>query len=413
MSFSIQARAFVPLGAVVVAVSSIAGQDWPQWRGPARDGAMPAFVAPKAWPDRLTQAWKVPVGIGHSSPIVSGGRAYLHARDGEREVVSAFDVATGRRLWQHGAEMPYQMNPAAREHGKGPKSTPVISGGRLYTFGIAGTLSCLDAASGRLVWQHDFKGQFPQTSPEFGTAMSPAVDGGMLIAHVGGPGDGALTAFDTATGAVTWSWKGDGPGYASPVVASFGGVRQVVTQTQTRVVGVAAAEGRLLWSLPLKTPYEQNSVTPLVHDGMVVLSGLQNPTIAVRPVRQGDAWTTQEVWRNAGVSMYMNSPVVSDGVLYGLSNRNKGQLFAIDAQTGATLWTSEGRLGDNAALVHAGPLLFILTTEGELIAASANRVKFEPLKRYDVATTPTWAHPAPVRGGILIKDLETLALWRF
>src|SRR5690349_20293828 len=183
--------------------------------------------------------WSAPVGIGHASPIVDGQRAYVFARKGEQEVAQAIDLATGKSVWTAAYDQPYTMNSAATAHGKGPKSTPVLAGGRLFTLGIAGTLSAFDAATGKVLWRHAYDQEFGPP-PDYGTAMSPLVDGNLLIAHVGGIRGGALRAFDPATGATKWSWAGDGPGYASPIVFVSGGVRQIVTETKTKVVGVDA-----------------------------------------------------------------------------------------------------------------------------------------------------------------------------
>jgi outer membrane protein assembly factor BamB len=171
----------------------------------------------------------------------------VFAREDEEEVLQSLDLATGRRLWRQAYPAPYTMNPAATSHGKGPKSTPAVAGGRVFTFGISGILSAFDAATGRLAWRKEFSAQYGETSPLYGAAQSPVVDGDRVIVHVGGPGRGALTAFDAATGAVRWAWTGDGPAYASPVVATLAGARQVVTFTESFLVGVSADRGELLW----------------------------------------------------------------------------------------------------------------------------------------------------------------------
>jgi outer membrane protein assembly factor BamB len=127
-------------------------QQWPQWRGPARDGVA-AAQAPAAWPAALTKKWKIAIGSGYATPIVADGRVYVHARTGENETIAAYDVATGKPLWSDAHPAAYKMNPAAESHGPGPKSSPVLANGRLYTFGISGILSCLDAASGKVIWR--------------------------------------------------------------------------------------------------------------------------------------------------------------------------------------------------------------------------------------------------------------------
>jgi outer membrane protein assembly factor BamB len=365
-----------------------------------------------SWPEAVKPAWKLKVGTGHASPVVSAGRVHLHSREGEDEVVRAIDLASGRELWRQSYPAPYEMNPAATGHGKGPKSTPVVADGRLYTFGISGIVSAWDAASGRLLWRKAEGGSHRSTAPEFGVAMSPAVTRGRVIVHVGGSNDGALMALDAASGATAWAWKGDGPGYASPVIATFDGVEQVVTQTQSALVGVAAADGSLLWKEPLRTPYEQNSVTPLVASGLVVYSGLDAPLRAVRPVKKGQAFALASVWSNPDVGCYMSTPVLYGGTIYGFSHRKKGQWFAVDAASGRTLWLGEGRTAENAAVLAGAGALFLLDTSGALTVAAADAAAFRPLRKWTVASSPTWAHPVVMDGGVLVKDVDTLALLR-
>jgi outer membrane protein assembly factor BamB len=399
---------------MVLLCSALAtAQDWPQWRGPSRTGAAAGFKAPAVWPERPKQVWKVQAGIGHASPIVVAGRVHLFSRIGEQEILTTYDLATGKQIWRQSYDTPYQMNPAATGHGKGPKSTPVHDRGRLYTFGITGILSAWQAQDGQLVWRKDFKKDFPATSPDFGAAMSPIVSGDLLIVHAGGSGNGALMALDAARGDVKWSWKGDGPGYASPLIAEFGKTRQVITQSQRHVVGLSLADGRLLWEIPFTTAYDQNIVTPVVVNDLLVYGGLSKPTTAVRIEQQGAKWVTPQVWENADVPMYMSSPVESDDHLFGLTHRNRGQFFCIDARIGKTMWTTKGREGENAALVIVGPLLMAVTTEGELIVARNSTKEFDVVKRYTVAESPVWAHPAPAGTGVVIKDEATLAYWVF
>jgi len=385
-------------------------QDWPQWRGPSRDGVLASFSEPRIWPEKLTQIWKVAVGVGHSSPVVAGGRVFLHSRQGEMEVVSCLDLNNGNEIWQERYSVPYNMNPAAVGHGKGPKSTPVLFDGRLYTFGITGILSCFEMKTGKLLWRKEFSKEFKETSPLFGASMSPLIDRGLLIVNVGGHDQGALTAFDAQTGEVRWTCKGDGPSHASPIVADLAGARQVVTQTQNHLVGVDVFNGKLLWSIPFTTEYDQNIVTPLLYQQTLIYSGVFKETAAVKVLRKSDGWTTEKVWVNPGVSMYMSSPVVSDGLLYGFSHRNKGQFFCLDARTGATLWTSEGRYGENASIVSAPEALFLLTNDAQMFIARKNAKKFDLVRHYTVAESPTWAHPVIVGNRVLIKDASTLAL---
>lgn len=385
---------------------SAQGPGWPQWRGPARDGVA-VLEAPASWPKALTKQWDIVVGAGHASPVTDGTRVVVHTRQGAREVVAAYDIKTGARLWQDAYDAPYQVNPAAALHGPGPKSTPAIAGGRVFTLGISGVLSALDLTSGKVLWRTPAANPLPV----YGTATSPLVDGDRVIVFMGGENRGALTAFDVASGTVRWRWAGDGPGYASPVLADLGGTRQVVTQSQSRLVGVSAADGALLWQVPLKTSYDQNSVTPLVVNGLVVSAGLENPTVAWRITRGSAGWQAQEAWRNEQVSMYMSSPVASGSAIVGLSHRNRGQFVALDPSTGKTLWTTRGREGDNASIMRAGSWLLLGTTNSELIVVRDSAARFEEVARYTVADSAMWAHPAVAGRTIAVKDVDRLIVW--
>ena len=406
-------RSLAVLCAALLSSISLLAQDWPQWRGPSRTGAAVGVTLPASWPDRPKQVWKVQVGAGHSSPVVAAGRVYLLSRSGEQETASARDLATGKEVWRVAYDAPYQMNSAATAHGKGPKSTPAYDRGRLYTFGIGGILSAWEGKDGRLLWRRDFKKEFPSTTPDFGVAMSPLVSGNLLIVHAGGTGNGALLALDLASGATTWAWKGDGPAYASPVVADFGATKQIVTQSQRHVVGVSLTDGRLLWEIPFVTDYEQNSITPVVVNDLLIYSGLNKPTTAVRISAAQGKWQITPAWENADLPMYMSTSVESGGYLYGLTHRNRGQFFCVEARTGKTMWTTKGREGENAAFVTAGGLVMALTTEGELVIFRGNPKAFEPVKRYTLAESAVWAHPAVVANGVVVKDAETLAYWTF
>jgi outer membrane protein assembly factor BamB len=380
---------------------------WPQWRGPARDG-IATFEAPRIWPAALTRVWQRAVGVGHASPVIADGRVVVHTREGTREVVRALDLETGTPLWEEAYEAPYEVNPAAAQHGPGPKSTPAVSGGRVFTLGIGGILSALDVRSGKVLWRTPAV----RTLPLYGTATSPLVDGDRVIAFMGGHDQGALTAFDVASGAVRWRWAGDGPGYASPVVAEFGGVRQIVTQSQRRLVGIAADDGALLWQVALRTNFDQNSVTPLAVDGVIVSSGLENPTVAYRVTRTASGWQAEEVWRNEQVSMYMSSPAATATAIVGLSHRNRGQFVALDPATGKTLWSTRGREADNASIVRAGEWLLLSTTNSELIIARAHPDRLEEVKRYTVADSATWAQPAVAGRIIVVKDIDHVIVWK-
>jgi outer membrane protein assembly factor BamB len=408
-------RHIVGIIAVVVSgLSAVVGAqrpttDWPQWRGPNRDGALQSFTAPATWPEGLTMKWKAEVGLGYSTPIVIGNRVFMFSRRDQDEVLAAFDAMTGKELWHTNYAAPYDLVKAAAPHGMGPKATPVYADGKLFTFGISGILSAFDASNGKLLWQK----AAPAVGPTFSTSQSPIVDRGLVIAHVGGNNKGALTAFDVNTGAIKWQWTGDGPGYGSPIITEFGGVRQVVTFTQQNLVGVSAETGELLWQRPFKTPNEINALTPLVYGGTLIVSGQDQGVQALRIVRKGEQWTVEDVWRNDEMWFRLSNGIVVRDAVFGLATQNSGHYFFVDAKTGKTLWKGEPRAAANAAIMKSGDLLFVLEDDGELVVGSgANPTSFSPTRRYKVAEQATWAQPAISGNRVFVKDLTTLALWR-
>jgi outer membrane protein assembly factor BamB len=242
--------------------------------------------------------------------------------------------------------------------------------------------------------------------------MSPLIDRGLLIVHVGGNNQGALTAFDPGTGNVRWHWDGDGPGYGAPIVAEFSGTRQVVTYTQQNIVGVSAETGELLWKRPLKTPPIVNALTPIVYGQTVIASGTENGVLALRISKQGNQWAAEEAWHNEDTFVQLSNMVIVGDTLFGLSPLARGKYFFLDAGTGKLLWTGTGGAANNAAIEKAGNWLLVLQDNGELLVADGSiSTGFTPLHRYKLADTATWAAPAISGNRVFVKDVSSLALW--
>ena len=399
---------------VLILCSAVVGAqtstDWPQWRGVNRDGEVSGFRAPAKWPEALTMKWRHEVGEGYATPIVVGNAVYTFGRPagGDNEVVTALDANSGKQLWQVRYAAPYTVVKAAMGHGMGPKAAPVYGDGRLFTFGISGILTAIDAKSGKMLWQKPA----PEVGPTFTTSQSPLYDRGRLIVHVGGAKSGALTAFEPSTGDVKWQWTGDGPSYGSPIVADLGGTRQIVTFTLDNLVGVSAETGELLWLRPFKAPSQVNAGTPVLYRDMILVSGQDAGITAFRVSREGGKWVTQDVWENDTVFYRLSNSVIVGNALFGLSPQNRGQFFFLDAATGKTLWVGEPRTADNAAIAKAGNLLFIFTTGGELIIADGSvTTALTPIKTYKLAEPPTWGAPSISGNRIFVKDMNSVSLW--
>ena len=412
--YFIMARGIATTTALILAaLSALHAQDWPQWRGPSRDGIVPAEAVPKAWPEQLARKWTQEIGEGYSSPVVAAGRVYVHSRQKTDEVVSAFDAASGAAVWRKSYPAAFRKNQYAVSMAQGPNATPVLWRGELITFGISGILSAFDADSGALKWRHDYSASVDTSRLFTGTAMSPIVEDGRVILHVGDDSGGQWKALDAASGKEVWTHTLDGPGYASPVPGTFAGTRQLVTLTDRSVVGVAAESGKPLWRVPFKDEWNENIVTPVVAGDMVIVSGIRRSTIAVRPRMTNGKWSAEQIWSSEKTPMYMSSPIVDDGHLYGFSNLRKGQLFCLNLANGAVTWTTEGRAGASAALLNAGPHIVYLTTEGELIVAAKNPDRYQELRRYEVATGSTYAHPVLLGIGVIVRDATSVTMWGF
>lgn len=384
--------------------------DWPQWRGPSRDGQAPDWKLPAAWDSPPTQVWKVEVGLGHASPVIADGRVFQFSRRGEQETLACFDLE-GKQLWKKSYDAPYQVNPAAVDHGKGPKATPTVADGKVFTLGIGGIVSGWSAKDGKLLWRREFSKEFKSTSPLFGAAASPLAVDGAVVLPVGGHDSGGLVALEADSGKTRWSWTEDGPAYTSPILVSSGKSRQIITQTQTRSAGFDL-KGQLLWSFPFETRYVQNIVTPLAVDELVVFSGYDRNVAAYRLASLAGAKTPQPAWENNDVTMYMSSPVLAAGRLIGFSQFKKGQFFALDPASGKLLWTGPGRQGDNGLLIAAGDKVVAALTTGELVVIGAGD-SYQEAARFRLSDSAIWAHPAPCGEGVLVKDAEQLSLWRW
>jgi outer membrane protein assembly factor BamB len=384
------------------AAAVLQAQEYPQWRGPQRDGSAGGFVEPATWPEKLMRQWSVEVGEGYSTPIIVGMTIYVFSRQQHLEVLRALDASTGTERWQSGYSAPYTPSAPAKAHGAGPKATPLFHRSKVYTLGICGIFSAFHAETGKRVWQTPE----PSEHPFFSAASSPVGYGELVIAH---PGNyEPLTAFEADTGKIRWV-AGERGAYASPMIADFDGERQVVTVTQQSVIGVSLADGRVLWRHPWK--FGVNAITPVLYADMVIVSGQNMGVTALRPMRRASEWSVEVVWQTKEISLLLSDPVVVDATLFGLSNRASGQYFAVDANNGKVLWLGDPREATNTAIAKAGSVLFLLNDDGELIIARSSRKTFEAIRRYPVSERSTWAQPAISGKKLLFKDSTALTMW--
>lgn len=386
-------------------------QEWTQWRGPARDGSVSTKNAPATWPEALQQKWRVEIGEGYSSPVVSGGRVFVHGRRDPEEIVASINLADGKVLWENKYQADFKKNQYAVSMAKGPNATPLVAGNRLFTLGVTGILNAWDTATGKLLWTKDFSRSIDTSQLFCGTAASPLTVNGRLVVQVGSDiHGGQILALDPATGKTEWEWKGLGPGYASPVAIEVGGSQQIVTMTEGSIVALDGKSGKELWSSPFPDEWHENIATPLWTGTNLIVSGPRQGTHAYTLAQSGGKWQATEIWKNPDIAMYMSSPVFGDGLIYGISSKKKGQFFAMDVKTGAVRWTTEGREGEHASLLLTPQHVVFLTNGADLIVAKRGTPAFTVERRYEVAKAATFAMPVLLGSNILVRDATGLML---
>lgn len=395
---------------VMASLAPLSAQDWPQWRGPARDGAVPAASVPQQWPASFAPAWKVEVGEGYSSPVVAAGRVFVHSRRDPNEIVTAIDLASGKVAWQQEYAAAQEKNKYAAKMGKGPNATPLVTGGRVFTIGSTGILNAWDAASGKRIWQKDFSKTVDFSKLFCGTSASPLLSAGSIVVQVGSDvRGGSVMALDPATGATRWEWKGDGPGYASPVAITVGTSTQIVTMTNRSILGLDAQKGTPLWTAPFPDEWHENIVTPVWTGSHLIVSGIRQGTQAWRLDQSGGAWRAVQAWHNPQASMYMSTPVVADGVVYGLSDKRRGYFVALDLATGAVKWQTEGREATNASVLLTPTHVVYLTDLADLVVVKRDTGRFTLEKRYALGTGATWTTPVLLGRDVIVKDATSVA----
>ena len=390
---------------IVAAAAGAHAQDWPQFLGPARDGRYTGAPLAADWPDGgPRRLWSRPVGAGFAGPVVAGDRLILFHRVGGAEVVEALDAATGGVLWRYDYPTTYRDDFGFDE---GPRSVPVVHGGRVYTFGAQGRLHAVDVETGAGVWQVDTHARYGVRKGFFGAAGSPLVEDGRVIANVGGR-RGGIVAFDAATGGELWTATTHEASYSSPAGGAFGGRRTALVFTRNGLVGLDPASGEVRFERRWRSRLgaSVNAATPLVLGDRVFISASYGAGAALLRVEGG---TLAEEWSgDDSMTNHYATAVEHGGVLYGYHGRQEysPSLRAVDARSGAVRW-SEDRFGAGTVTL-AGDLLVILRESGELVLAEATPDAFRPLARAAILPGVVRAYPALAAGRLYARNTDTL-----
>lgn len=381
----------------------VSSSDWPDFRGPNREGRYLGPPLRTSWPaGGLKPLWKQPVGEGYASFVAVGGRAFTIEQRGEREVVAAYDIKSGRQLWTN------DWPAAFREFmgGDGPRATPAIADGLLYALGGEGELRCLDTATGRVVWRTNILDDAGAGNLQWGMSAAPLIVDDTVVVHPGGPNGMSVVAYHRRTGKRVWASLNDQAGYASPMLVTLAGTRQILVFSAMRLMGLKPENGELLWDVPWRTQADVNASQPLiVGENRVFVSSAYGVGAAVYEVTpESSGFKAREVWRNSRIKNKFNSSVLHNGLIYGM---DEAILACVDAATGELKWKG-GRYGYGQVLL-AGNELIVLTESGELVLVKASPAGHEELARFDAISGKTWNHPAIADGILLVRNLREMA----
>ena len=408
MNFS---RAAFTLSLCAVLAASAA--DWPQWRGPARDGhAAPGTKLIEKLPADPKILWRVKAGEGLASPVVAGGKAFLFENVGGKETLRCVSAADAKELWSTPIDDVFKdsQGPA------GPRCTPVVDGDRVYVQSCRGELQGLAIADGKKIWGANFSKDFAavffgekgsaQAAARHGNNGSPVIHGDHLIAQAGSTDGASLVCFDKKSGKVIWKSQNDVAGYGAPVVATLAGVPQLVSFTADGVIGLALKDGALLWRFPIKTTFSRHATTPVIHDDIVVVSSHQGGLFGIKISKDGAGQKAEQAWVSKPAAMNFASPVAVGGHLYGLGPAKN--IECVEIATGKILWSKDGWVTSSDDKAHAGFVvlgknILALTDSGTLILFAAEPQEARELSRVQVCGA-NWCNPAYVDGTLFLRD---------
>ncbi|HEX4955140.1 MAG TPA: PQQ-binding-like beta-propeller repeat protein [Thermoanaerobaculia bacterium] len=377
--------------------------DWPGFLGPRRDGSAPDVRLARDWQARPPrQVWRIPVGAGWAGFAVVGGRAFTIEQHGEEEVATAYDLATGVRLWSHADRARYETTIG----GLGPRSTPTVAEGRLFVMGATGRLRALDAASGRLLWLRDTLADNGAENPEWGKSVSPLVVDGRVVVGAGGPAGRSVVAYDAGTGEPAWAGGDDGPSFSSPIVATLAGVRQVVSFNANSLTGHSLDDGRVLWRYPWSAQQPNVSVPLVLPEDRLFASSGYGVGAKVLQIATGEngTQTANLVWESPRLKAKFTNVVQHGGRLYGLDD---GTLVCLDPATGERCWKA-GRYG-HGQVILVGDLLLVATEEGELVLVEPVPEELRVLDTWRLFDGKTW-NPPTLAGRYLLARTDREAV---
>jgi outer membrane protein assembly factor BamB len=391
--------------------------DWSQWRGPDRTGHVPPGESvPAKLPAEAKILWRVKLGFGLASPVEASGKVFCMDNQEGFEALHAFDAANGQELWRTNIDIAVTDTQSA----SGPRCTPMVDGDRVYAQSSKGELRCLGVADGRVLWHVNFTNDFgayfygekgkAQGATRHGYNGSPLADGDFLFATVGSTNGASMVAFNKKTGRVLWKSQNDEAGYAAPIIAKIGGVRQLIVFSADALFALAPQDGALLWRVPLKTSFSRHATTPVVADDMVMVSSHEIGLAGIKVSRDGEKWQATQAWLSKESAINFSSPVTVGQYLYGVGPAKN--FICVDVQTGKQAWARDGYLAGSGGTAFAAFLvmdknILALTDGGQLVLFPADPKEFKEISVLQVCGK-NWCSPAYVNGNLFLRDAKEL-----
>jgi outer membrane protein assembly factor BamB len=378
---------------------SALADDWPQWRGPNRDGISHESAWLATWPpEGPGRLWQASVGIGYSSFAVSHGRLYTMGNVAETDTVFCLNALTGKPIWKHEYACP-SKDPNGYH---GTRCTPTVDGDRVYTLSRHGHFFCLDSATGEVKWSKDFTKEFGARTPMWGFAGSPLIERDWVLTEAGASTNASVVAFEKRTGQVVWRAGTDPAGYGSLIAFDLAGERSLLQFSTDHLICRRMKDGTEMWRLPWKTSYGVNSATPIVHGDEIFISSGYNYGCALLKATPA---SVQEVWRNKNMRNHANCCVLLDGFLYGY---DESELKCLEWKTGQVKWATKAY--GKGAVQSAGGKLVLYGQNGKLGLAAASPEAFQELCSFQALTgKDTWANPVLANGILYVRSLDTMA----
>ena len=379
---------------------------WTDFRGPNREGIYGQAPILTVWPKSgLERLWKQPIGGGWASFTAAAGVAFTIEQRRAKEAVTAYDMRTGRELWAHSYDADFQESMG----GPGPRATPVYHQGLVYSLGATGELRVLDAKTGKLKWGKNILSDNDAQNIQWAMSAAPLIVDGNVIVQPGGLKGKSIVAYNKLTGARVWSVLNDIQSYTSPILTKLNGIRQIITVTGSRMVGMLPDSGILLWEYPWTTEYDINAAQPIVVDEthVYISAGYGHGAALVEVNKVGDQFTVRSAWSNTKMKNKFASAVLYNGYIYGL---DEAILACMDVKTGELKWKG-GRYGYGQLLLASGHLV-VMAENGDVALVKATPAGHQEVSRYSAIEGKTWNIPAIDNGILLVRNTSEMAAFK-